>query len=205
MGRCTTSKGANIPNKHLHARISYLYQAATYLAIVEVEKSSIVSDHDKARQIEKGQDKMSSGDLNSEVLPRNHTSSRSVEEAVCQNFRQKSDVSDNIAFSRYLSSHLHGISLKGQICLSSKIKHSICRKCQSILVPGRSSTATIENLSRGGKKPWADVLVVECNACNSKKRFPIGLERQPCRNKRKSNVQDLPSGHRVDAVDIPES
>jgi hypothetical protein len=30
----------------------------------------------------------------------------------------------------------------------------------------------IRNESRGGKKPWADVLVVRCFACGTEKRFP---------------------------------
>lgn len=60
--------------------------------------------------------------------------------------------------------------------LDPSIKRTICKRCDSLLVPGVSSTNRIENPSKGGKKPWADVLVVECNACGAVKRFPVGIE-----------------------------
>lgn len=31
-----------------------------------------------------------------------------------------------------------------------------------------------ENKSKGGKKPWAEIIVVECRGCKAMKRFPVG-------------------------------
>jgi hypothetical protein len=45
-----------------------------------------------------------------------------------------------------------------------------------MLVPGASCTTRLENRSRGGKKSWADVLVVVCLGCGIEKRFPVGME-----------------------------
>jgi len=42
-------------------------------------------------------------------------------------------------------------------------------------VPGTTCTHRVENKSKGGKKKWADVLVVECQ-CGMVKRFPVGMD-----------------------------
>lgn len=43
-----------------------------------------------------------------------------------------------------------------------------------MLVPGVSCEHRIENLSKGGRKAWADVLIVRCWGCGCLKRFPVG-------------------------------
>ncbi|KAF2116627.1 RNAse P Rpr2/Rpp21/SNM1 subunit domain-containing protein [Lophiotrema nucula] len=85
-----------------------------------------------------------------------------------------------------LTSHLRAVSRKAQTRLSTKLKRSICKTCDSVLIPGRTANFFTENRSKGGKKPWADVLVIQCNACHSKKRFPVGAERQ---QRKKNRVQ----------------
>lgn len=45
-----------------------------------------------------------------------------------------------------------------------------------MLIPGVSATYEVENKSKNGKKPWADVLIVGCKACGALKRFPVGAE-----------------------------
>lgn len=84
--------------------------------------------------------------------------------------------------------------MKSQIRLSQDVKHSICKRCSAILIPGSTSSSKVENLSRGGKKPWADVLVIECNVCSAQKRFPVGAKRQPRKNLR-AKVVDEKTGH----------
>ena len=84
----------------------------------------------------------------------------------------------HLPLSRLFINHLKAVSLKGQVRLSSKMKHSICRRCDILLVPGFTSTSNLENKSRKGKKPWADVLVVTCTSCGAVKRFPVGAKRQ---------------------------
>ncbi|KAF2141072.1 uncharacterized protein K452DRAFT_194381, partial [Aplosporella prunicola CBS 121167] len=134
-----------VPNKHLHSRISYLYQAATYLAA----------------QAMPGPD------------PLIETT------APTQPATQKaSSAQPSLPYSYHLISHLQLVSLKAQVRLSHQVKHSICKRCSAILVAGSTSSSSVENPSRGGKKPWADVLVVECSVCGARKRFPVGATRQ---------------------------
>ncbi|OCK78654.1 Rpr2-domain-containing protein, partial [Lepidopterella palustris CBS 459.81] len=149
MAKNKTPKGAKgMLNKHLHSRISYLYQAATYLSF-----QSTTGGLQKA---------------SSELAPSISTKA----------------VSSGLALQ--LGSHLRAVSLKGQVQLSQNVKRSICKCCNTILIPGRTSTTTVENNSRGGKKPWADVLLVECTTCGSKKRFPMGSKWQVRKTERSS-------------------
>lgn len=96
---------------------------------------------------------------------------------------------DTLGRSRHLISQLRSVSLKGQIRLSQAMKHSICKRCDSLLVPGSTSSTRVENKSRGGKKPWADVLIVTCHSCSAVKRFPVGGKRQRRRPLRASDTK----------------
>ncbi|GAB7346581.1 hypothetical protein MBLNU457_5769t1 [Dothideomycetes sp. NU457] len=77
-----------------------------------------------------------------------------------------------------LSSHLRSVSLKSQIRLTQDVKRSICRKCDMPLIESSTSDITIENDSKDKAKPWADIRVITCRSCGTKKRFPIGAKRQ---------------------------
>ncbi|KAF2190518.1 Rpr2-domain-containing protein [Zopfia rhizophila CBS 207.26] len=136
-----------ISNKHLHARTTFLYQAATYLAL------------------------QTGAPGNAEKL---------------QGSAEHQNVTDQSGLAHQLASHCCAVSLKGQVRLSADLKRSICKTCNAILIPGRSSTHAIENRSKGGIKPWADVLVIECKLCGSKKRFPVGAKRQQRKSERTS-------------------
>ncbi|RVD89674.1 uncharacterized protein DFL_000671 [Arthrobotrys flagrans] len=78
----------------------------------------------------------------------------------------------SIGLSRYYTSHLLSVSKKSVQRLSPAVKHTICKRCSSILLPGITSTTRVENKSRGGRKRWADVVVVTCGFCGGTKRFP---------------------------------
>jgi ribonuclease P protein subunit RPR2 len=139
--------GSGIPQRHLHSRISYLDQAATYLASTEEtsERAETVK-RDPARQIQSTHiQKCSRG-----IWPQ----------------------------SRNLLSQLRAVSLKSQIRLSSDLKRSFCRRCNTPLIPGKTSEIGITNNSRHGRKPWADVLVVECGFCGAVRRYPTGQKLQ---------------------------
>jgi len=64
------------------------------------------------------------------------------------------------------------------------VKALLCKRCDVLLVPGSTSSVTVENASRGGKKPWAEVEVVRCLACGAEKRFPVGATRQKRKTRR---------------------
>lgn len=139
MAKTKGSKGKNIPNKHIHARLSYLHQASSYLSLARQNEIAGVKDR----------------------------SSASPEEAA---------TTANLGHcqARYLLSQLRAVSLKSQIRLSSQVKHSLCKRCNSLLLAGKTSTERIVNGSNGARKQQADVLAVQCNFCESSKRFPVG-------------------------------
>ena len=139
MAKAKGSKSKSVPNKHIHARLSYLHQASSYLALAR-----------------KGQ--KLGGEEDAVV---------SVEEDASKQDHQH-------AQSRHLLSQLRAVSLKSQIRLTPQIKHTVCKRCNSLLMAGKTSTKMIINESRGRRKPQADVVVVRCYFCGNVKRFPVG-------------------------------
>jgi ribonuclease P protein subunit RPR2 len=73
------------------------------------------------------------------------------------------------------------------------LKRTMCKRCNTILVHGSTATQTLDNTSKGGKKPWADVLVLECKLCGGKKRFPVGAKKQEKKSVRRSDPKDTTS------------
>ncbi|PVI05839.1 Rpr2-domain-containing protein [Periconia macrospinosa] len=134
MAKDKPPKTKGVPNKHLHARTTFLYQAATYLTLHSATGAS-------------------------------------------------ASVPSSLALQ--LGSDLQIVSRKSQVRLSADLKRTICKTCNTVLIPGRTATHTVENDSKGGKKPWADVLVVGCTFCGAKKRFPVGATKQQSKAERK--------------------
>lgn len=189
---------ANQPHKHLHARISYLYQAATYLATVQT------SHHEDQ--------KTTTALTNPEVVETNTDNLLKMNERAGENNLEKEisaqvqmkgdapslnvtkplliDASGSLGSARLLS-HLRSVSLKSQIRLSSEMKHSICKRCNTLLISGHTSTNQVENKSRGGKKAWADLLVITCNVCGMAKRFPVKAKRQQRRIERTKKCPEI--------------
>ncbi|KAM3066736.1 hypothetical protein ACMFMG_011939 [Clarireedia jacksonii] len=156
MAKGQATKGVvKVANKNLYSRVSYLYQAATYLAMREQ------SDLDK---------------LSTETENRSSTMNG-----------EKKHEAPLRPLSRRLLSDLRSVSLKGVMRISPAMKNSICKNCQTLLIDGSTSTAEVENKSKGGKKPWADMLVRKCNTCGLEKRFPVAAERQPRRPHRSTS------------------
>ncbi|CAJ2504219.1 Uu.00g116130.m01.CDS01 [Anthostomella pinea] len=155
------SKAGSVPNRHIYSRISYLYQAATYLESHNTKQSPAHSSPTADDE---------TGQLGGQELPPTAQASQTL--------------------SRRLLTDLRTTSLKSQIRLSRAMKHTICKFCDSLLVEGETSTSTVENTSKGGKKPWADVLVVKCNSCERAKRYPVGAPRQKRRPVRPTREQE---------------
>lgn len=84
--------------------------------------------------------------------------------------------SANTPLSRFYLSNARAVAKKSVLRISPAIKRTICKRCDALLIPGTTSTHRVENNSRNGRKPWADVLVVECEGCGAVKRFPVGME-----------------------------
>ncbi|OHF03428.1 RNAse P Rpr2/Rpp21/SNM1 subunit domain-containing protein [Colletotrichum orchidophilum] len=155
-------KNESLPNRHAYTRVSYLHQAASYLATVQIPDAQVPSNSSRPHQDARlaGLEKM-----------------RSTTEKVARRF-----VSD-----------IRAVSLKAQIRPSPLVKQTMCKFCDSLLIEGKSCTTTVENLSKGGKKPWADVMVTKCKTCGNVKRFPVSAPRQkrrPFRDSKAVEEQD---------------
>jgi ribonuclease P protein subunit RPR2 len=163
MSKVKAPKSKGVPSKHLHARTTFLYQAATYLTLQ-------TALHDSTTET-------ATGPLSGEH--------------VAQTNGQR--ILGHSPLALQLGSHLQQVSRKAQLRLSVDLKRTMCKRCNTILVHGRTATQTLENTSKGGKKPWADILVLECNLCGGKKRFPVGAKKQEKKNARNSSLKDTMS------------
>jgi ribonuclease P protein subunit RPR2 len=180
MAKVKSSKGTgNIPNKILHSRISYLYQAATYLAA--------------AQQPHSGSKPTSTEDSSMATGKESETESRGTMATESSELTISSHAAYRPA-SRRLISDLRSVTLKGQMRISPTMKHSICKKCDTMLIDGSTCANEVENKSKDGKKPWADVLVRKCFTCGLEKRFPVATKRQPRRPHRQLPDEKLSAG-----------
>ncbi|KAG9185350.1 ribonuclease P protein subunit RPR2 [Alternaria panax] len=153
MSKVKAPKSKGIPNKHLHARSTFLYQAATYLTLQTATQDEFA--------IDVAQDK--------ESHPHDAPTTQRYSPLALE-----------------LASDLQQVSRKGQLRLAVDLKRSMCKSCNTVLIPGRTVNQTIENPSKGGNKPWADILVVTCLICGGEKRFPVGATKQPKKAKRRT-------------------
>ena len=180
-----------IPNKHLHARISFLQQAATYLtAQGRNSRDTRMSPSSNGANQDGGSKQRSK----SHDLPSTANAGAAGKDETKQ---QHPVVISNLqagGLPLYLNSHLAQVARKSQIRLHANIKHTICKRCSTVLVEGSTCRKFVENLSKGGKKPQADVLVVECGACGAQKRWPVGVQRQRKKIERKIVIVEEKTG-----------
>ena len=177
--KAKTQKGN--AQKHLHSRVSFLYQAATYLAQVDGQSQArvpCISDESK-QSCDPGRELECAATTPKAVCEDGlHTSTIKQPDMVPEIGPENDWASKDFALSRQLLAHLRAVSLRSQIKLTPAMKHTMCKRCSVLLIPGSTSTSHIENKSSGGRKPWADVLVTTCTACGTSKRFPVGAKRQ---------------------------
>ena len=193
MGKGKAKKAnGQVLHRHLRARISYLYEAATYMQSLAVGDGRLLASSTDGRAMDGVNPKDTPRE--SIVYPRKLAENISNQHpAASQSQSQKNEVAvrlEGLGQPRRFINHLRAVSLKSQIRLSSDMKHSMCKRCDSLLVSGSTSASQIENHSRGGKKPRADVLVITCCTCGFKKRFPTGTTRQPRRTARGESLKD---------------
>ncbi|MCJ1374320.1 hypothetical protein MMC20_005552 [Loxospora ochrophaea] len=183
-------KATTVPQKHLLSRISFLYQAATYLSSVDLASNKETKSELVRSTATTGLPNDLGDTSHLSQHPEDHgiVARPAVKGAADEN-RSTKPVPGRSVMERQLISQLRGVSLKAQIRLPTSIKHSICKRCDTILVPGSTSSMRIENNSRNGKKAHADVLVLACLSCDTEKRFSVGAKRQKKRDERTSNLR----------------
>lgn len=62
---------------------------------------------------------------------------------------------------------------KSVLKLSPEMKRSVCKKCNTVMIPGISMRIRTENKSKS-KAPEHEMLIYECSTCGKPKRFPVG-------------------------------
>lgn len=161
-----------VPNRHIYARISFLYQASAYLAQTGKTVPNAPNSHDIATS------SIANADVNMENDDTNHTQ----EQPNLTQVDRSITTAQNL--SRKLLTDLRAVTHKSLIRASPDVKRTICKYCDTLLVDGQTSSSAVENASKGGKKPWADVLVVKCHTCGRAKRFPVHPREQKSRKYR---------------------
>ncbi|TVY91319.1 hypothetical protein LAWI1_G004587 [Lachnellula willkommii] len=142
MSKAKAAKGTvNVPNKILHSRVSYLYQAASYLAAQQPHSESGPTQYER----------------DTSTTPSNHPKSIETNGAEHSSSTTFSEAAAYRPASRRMISDLRSVTLKGQMRISPAMKHSTCKKCDTLLVDGSTCTNEVENKSKEGRKPWADV------------------------------------------------
>ncbi|KAK5133114.1 hypothetical protein LTR08_008138 [Meristemomyces frigidus] len=196
MAKEKEKKKGGVPNKHLHARIAYLQRAATYLTM-QSQGRPVQPLGGEYTAISVPALANESPELTGNLLA-DQTSKPAHEDSETTTAPVQNDAStftDHQAqhptsshagrgLPLHLSSHLRQVALKAQIRLHADIKHSICKVCSTVLIEGQTCTKVTENLSRGGKKVHAGVVVLRCGGCGATKRFPVGARRQVGKGKR---------------------
>lgn len=163
-----------IQNRHIYTRASYLYQAANYLAKCVPE-----NNHDVQKKETKSSGETHSGTTNTD--------------------QQRKAM---LNMSRQTVADMRSVSLKAQIRQSPALKRTICKFCDTLQVEGQTCESIVENQSKGGRKPWADILVIRCKTCGNSKRYPINAPRQKRASLRDPTASIAQSSTDGDAMDI---
>lgn len=179
---------------HLRARLEYLYKAAAYIQSASTGRT--VPDVTVKPSVgEQQQQQQQQDDATPQKAPRtvpNIVNAPDVakNEHVKQQGITTTATTRTLCLPRQYISQMRGVSLKSQLRLPVDVKRSLCKRCEILLVPGFNCTETIENRSRDGKKPWADVLVVRCTACGTVKRFPQNAKRSKKLSERRKEAEE---------------
>ncbi|KAJ6179895.1 hypothetical protein N7519_010356 [Penicillium mononematosum] len=155
------AKNSKNSQSHIRARLDYLHQAAAYFQ----GKSTLAKDQNA--KVHNNEHPSVAGHIDS----RDNRRTVDTQQQVCS-VNQKKTQEPLRNLSRVCVSHLRAVAMKTQIRLPITLKRSVCKRCDTILTPGVTCLRETRNASRGGKKPWADVLVIRCLLCGTEKRFP---------------------------------
>ncbi|KAL7822848.1 RNAse P Rpr2/Rpp21/SNM1 subunit domain-containing protein [Trichoderma gracile] len=168
-----------VQNRHIYTRASYLYQAAVYLA-------NCAQRAELEPKIKASFGKSQSDDNSASSAPENETPSGRKNGQDHDSQERKATMN----LSHQVVSDMRSVSLKAQIRQSSSIKQTICKYCDAVLIEGKTCHSLVENPSRGGRKPWADVLVIRCDTCGNVKRYPVSAPRQKRKPFRTAGVSE---------------
>jgi len=160
-----------VQNRAIYSRVSFLQQAAVFLAASSSSspRPQLQPLHEHEHEHEQEQEHSNSSEA-AAATPTLTPRAGTVNTATGGSIRLQ-------GMARRLATDLRSVSLKTRIRLAPAVKQTICKFCDSLLIEGQSCTSTVENRSRGGRKPWADVLVRKCRACERERRYPVHAQR----------------------------
>lgn len=162
-GKKDTARGP----PHIRARLEYLQKAAAY-----VQSASTLNEKSNQNGSTNGQLTDDQAQQTVRTVTKIVDSCGTLKESQNPTELPKHSKNRTLCLPRQYISQMRGVSLKSQMRLPITVKRSFCKRCDVILVPEFNCVEKIENASRGGKKPWADVRVIHCTACGTVKRFP---------------------------------
>ena len=184
MAKSKKDKPKSVPNRHLYSRASYLFQASTFLQ----SKHSLVLQRDAIKTSDScggfQKSPVNQNEDNAVAHPNICIDKGATQpgSGACSDFRNNLSARQQ----RLFLGHVRTMILKNNnIHLGRELKRTTCKRCDTLLTPGMTCTSRIENFSKDGKKSWADSFTVTCSTCNSVKRFPVGVRRQPKNQTRK--------------------
>lgn len=188
------ARGAS-SNKHLRARVAYLHHAAVYLTgraspgpVSEQVPTSSGPTHESKNIIPGPTSPIDNHEQGAaaKIQPcaKSAIATLKLEQAPMR--ARAPTVPLSLGPATRLSSHLTQVARKAQIRLDRSIKHQICKSCSTVLIDGSTCTKYIENLSKGGKKAHANISVIECRVCGTRKRHPVAEKRKSKRSARLS-------------------
>lgn len=197
---CTMAKKKTpgVPNRHLYTRISFLYQAATYLSVAGEQTREATSQKasEAEAEAEAAAAATAAGPIRAELDGTEDKDHGMVGAGPPTKAAQN--------MSRKLLTDLRAVTLKSQIRISPDIKRTICKHCDTLLIEGQTCSSAVENKSKGGKKPWADVLVIRCHTCSREKRFPVDVQKQKRRSLRSLADRAGPQEEAASAMHLDE-
>ncbi|KAM3416040.1 hypothetical protein BST61_g9526 [Cercospora zeina] len=167
-------KGAH--NKHLSARVAFLFRASTHLASQQAMQQS--PEALKSNAIADPFDESTTADTRTSPPPQAHIG--------------------GLPF--LLTAQLKQVALRSQTRLDVESKRAICKVCGAVLIEGQTCRIFVENASRGARKQHADVTIIACGTCGNKKRIPTGAKRQQRKSQRSAAQQQS----RVEAIPSPQ-
>lgn len=166
-------KPGTIQNRATYSRLSFMYQAAACLAQTTKQQTT------NSKPVNPTQ---TDGDV---VMGDDGTRPGRQED-------ETTAAAQGQGLSRQLLTDLRNVTKKAVIRISPEMKRTMCKSCDTFLVEGQTCASTVENKSKGGKRPWADVLVIKCNTCGREKRFPVNAPRQKRKHIRPPKEQKVP-------------
>ncbi|OAA62503.1 RNAse P, Rpr2/Rpp21 subunit [Niveomyces insectorum RCEF 264] len=183
------SAAGSVSNRPAYARASFLFQAAALLAATPEATLVVPAPAPAATQAPLSSTAFRKGEqthhrtAEPNLLEKHHHETNNTHSPPPTTTTTTTTASPPPlqGMARRLLTQMRAVARKTNMRLRPDVKHRVCKYCDTLLVEGATCVSTVENPSRNGRKPWADVLVVACRTCGRARRYPVTAPRQPRR------------------------